>query len=387
MTGIKDERIATVDLLRGFALLGILLVNMPGFYSPSIYMDSFEDTHSKIYMVIDILGQGSFYPIFATLFGFGFMKIFQTSFKNNVAFTPLFSRRLFLLLCIGCVHAFVIWYGDILILYAVCGFFLLFFQEARGRTFLYGGGALFIIPSIIMILLLIVASFSKAESNAVGVVQPLIDSSISAYRDGSIAEIFSQRFLDWYYINNIGTFPLLFLSVFPFFLIGAFLAKEKGFERIKENVLFIKYVCMICFFAFLFFKVLPYLIGFNVATDFMQDSVGGPLGAIFYITLFMLYGEKIPRFIAQLLQSAGRMALTNYIAQSVVCTLLFYNYGLGFYGNVTVMEGFLLALGFFVVQCIGSSIILKRYARGPLEHLLCSFTYRGMKNEKNAVEK
>lgn len=138
MNGIKDERIATVDLLRGFALLGILLVNMPGFYSPSIYMDSFEDTHSKIYMAIDILGQGSFYPIFATLFGFGFMNIFQTSFKNNVAFTPLFSRRLFLLLCIGCIHAFVIWYGDILILYAVCGFFLLFFKKQEGEPFFIG---------------------------------------------------------------------------------------------------------------------------------------------------------------------------------------------------------------------------------------------------------
>lgn len=109
----SNERIHSIDVMRGFAILGIFLTNMLAFHSPMLYLNPYIWWSSKvdqnIYNFIDFFVQASFYPLFALLFGFGLMIIKRRSIDKGISFTPIAIRRLSLLLVIGCFHAFFIW--------------------------------------------------------------------------------------------------------------------------------------------------------------------------------------------------------------------------------------------------------------------------------------
>ncbi|WP_110114334.1 DUF418 domain-containing protein [Bacillus sp. CGMCC 1.16541] len=376
----SKNRIEVIDLLRGFALLGILLVNMPAFYSADLYYgdESIAKTALDTYIniVIDVFAQASFYPLFSILFGFGFMMMFEKAYKEDVAFTPIFSRRLIALLFIGCIHAFFIWYGDILIIYAICGFLLLIFQEARSQVLLAWACVLFAVPTVIMSAILFVATLHNQESAIVGLNQELIERSYEIYSNGTINEVISQRAMDWYYVNNASTLPFLILSIFPMFLLGAYIAKDKWFYRSDERIIILKWITLISFFVFILFKGLPYLFGRNLFTDYVQDHIGGPAGAIFYMSSFLLLSKNvIMKNLFRPLAAVGKLSLSNYLLQSLLCTFIFYSYGLGLYGEITVAQGVGIAFGLFILQVVISNMWISLFERGPIERVLRSFTY------------
>ncbi|MER1998227.1 MAG: DUF418 domain-containing protein, partial [Lysinibacillus sp.] len=107
----ETNRTVSIDILRGFALLGILLVNMPTFNSPMLYMGESEDNYSTLdFMLssfVELFAQGSFYPLFAFMFGYGAIIIAQNSMKKGISFPNLFSKRLTILFVIGLIHAFL----------------------------------------------------------------------------------------------------------------------------------------------------------------------------------------------------------------------------------------------------------------------------------------
>ncbi|MFC0046112.1 DUF418 domain-containing protein [Metabacillus iocasae] len=375
-----EDRIEIVDIVRGVALLGILFVNMPSFYSPDIYYSdqSIAKTSLDRYLniVIDLVGQGSFYPLFAILFGFGFMVMFEQAYRKDTPFTPSFSRRLVGLFVIGVLHAFFIWYGDVLILYALCGLLLLIFQEARSQVLLTWATILWVIPTLIMSVLLLVATFHNQESAVVGLNQQLIEQSYAVYGNGTFMDILSQRAMDWYYIHNMSTIPFLVLSIFPMFLLGAYMAKEKWFHYSEDRIVLLKWITLLSFLTFLLFKVMPYIFGRNLFTDYVQDNIGGPAGTLFYLGSLLLI-SKSP-FIQTLLKpfvAVGRLSLSNYLVQSLICTFIFYNYGLGLYGKITAAQGIMIAIMIFFVQMLISNMWIKFYSHGPIERVLRSITY------------
>ncbi|MCS6962969.1 hypothetical protein [Thermoflexus sp.] len=137
----QAERIQIVDILRGFALFGILFVNMPAFSQPfqallfpmspaALWYD-----HAARWL-IHFLGEGKFYTLFSLLFGLGFTLQMERIESRGGRFVLFYLRRLLVLLGIGIVHAFLIWAGDILILYALLGLLLLLFRKAQPRTLL-----------------------------------------------------------------------------------------------------------------------------------------------------------------------------------------------------------------------------------------------------------
>jgi len=118
----SGDRIEIIDIIRGFAILGIFLVNMGDFHSPWLYLEvgklwtSPIDIGADIF--VDIFAQSSFYTLFSFLFGFGMVIIKERMTALNYSFYKLFLRRMFWLLVFGLIHAFLIWHGDILISYA-----------------------------------------------------------------------------------------------------------------------------------------------------------------------------------------------------------------------------------------------------------------------------
>jgi uncharacterized protein len=371
----EHERIHSIDTIRGFAILGIFLTNMLDFHSPMLYLNPYLWWSTKLdqslYNVIDFFVQASFYPLFALLFGFGLMGMRERTLAKGFSFTPISVRRLCLLLVIGCLHAFLIWHGDILITYAICGLIALAFLRFSGKTLFITGILLYLIPNILFGLLLFIASLISPMNDFSNHDEAL--TAVDIYQNGTFMEITSQRIHDWSQVNNLETLVILFFSIFPFLMIGAGIAKLNWLSNgIKDKKRLKNLLLIILVIGFLL-KFLPFAVR-NLFTEYIQDIFGGPLLGIFYALFIILL---IDRFSIKLnlFQAVGKIALSNYLFQSIISTLIFYSYGLGFYNKISVGSGTLLVIAIFVFQAYMSKLWVQKYHYGPFEWVWRAFSY------------
>ncbi|TYR77836.1 DUF418 domain-containing protein [Rossellomorea vietnamensis] len=377
----KQERLLSLDVIRGFSLLGIFIINMISFHSPFLYVDHYSwwssPADQQLFPWIDILVQSSFYPLFAMLFGYGLAIQQERSVEKGVNFYPLAVRRLLVLLLIGCVHAFLIWSGDILINYALFGLILLGFMKMSGKALLWTGALLFLLPQMFFSILLLLVSVTDPAGTAFYSDLTNITNSLEAYSSGSFKEIFLQRFEDWYNVNGPGNIIFLMLSILPMLMIGAGAGKLKVLERIPEHKKFWMVMLAIFASAGLILKSLPFTTHANIASAYIQDMLGAPFLSVSYAILLalLLINRKISTVLKPL-AAAGRMSLTNYLAQSIIGTLIFYNYGLGLYGEVTLVTGAWLAAAIFLIGVILSELWLSKFRQGPMEKLWRVLTYK-----------
>lgn len=207
------ERIQILDILRGFAILGILMVNMPMFNSPfSARMGGFElfsslpDQVSNLF--IRFFFEGKFYSLFSILFGIGFYLFLQKKVDEGKSIIPTFRWRLFYLLLFGILHITLLWYGDILFFYALFGFTLILFKKKSAKGIKKWIIALILIPIVLTglgVLFIslgkmipegaaqIEASFSQQEQH----LKNLMEQAITAYSSGSFSDIVSVRLTEW----------------------------------------------------------------------------------------------------------------------------------------------------------------------------------------------
>ncbi|MEF7562269.1 DUF418 domain-containing protein [Bacillus infantis] len=376
----EKDRIASLDIMRGFAILGIFLVNMMSFHSPLLYLDPHRWWDSSldkgVYAFIDIFAQASFYPLFSLLFGYGVIILRERAIDRGYSFAAIGSRRFLVLLAAGILHAFLIWHGDILVNYAVFGLIALLFFRLSGKALLITGILLYILPNLLMgLLMLVTVLFVPDSETSLYDLESAVSSS-EVYKDGTFAEITSQRITDWYMVNNEVSFIILLLSIMPLFLIGAGAAKLKLLEKLANFQKRAAIMFAVFFAAGLLIKLVPYIGPDNLATEYFQDLFGGPLLAASYAIMIALMAdtEKGSRLLMPLTW-VGRMSLSNYLFQSIVCTLIFYGYGLGFYGDISMAGGTLLAVGIYLFQILLSRLWLTRFKYGPFEWLWRSATY------------
>lgn len=372
-----DERVESIDLMRGVALLGILLVNMLAFHSPFSYIDPYTwfdaAGDQTTYAFIDVFVQASFYPLFAMLFGYGLGMQFLRAESRNRPFAPMAVKRLAILLLFGILHAFLLWFGDILITYAIMGFLLIGMMRLDSKWLLTLGVIIYAVPQALLLLILF-AAVAMDSSFYVGIQE--VQNSVAAYGGGTYAEIFRQRFDDWMYSNNPLNYIVLIVTILPFTMVGAAAAKWRLIERTREMKKLWIGLAVGGFVIGLLLKLTPYLIDKNIAMTYLQDIFGGPLLAVSYAAAIALISQNLKAAkILRPLAKAGRMSLTTYITQSVIATTIFYSYGLGLYGQVSVLTGTLLALGIFVIQLIFAELWLTKFNQGPLEMLWRKITY------------
>jgi uncharacterized protein len=384
----KKERILSLDVIRGFSLLGIFIINMISFHSPFLYVDHYTwwktPGDQQLYPWIDVFVQASFYPLFAMLFGYGLALQQERSLGKGSGFYQIAIRRLLVLLLIGCVHAFLIWSGDILINYAIFGLLLLFFMKLSGKALLWTGAFLFLIPQLFFSILLILVSLTDQAGVAFYSDITNIKDSITAYSSGNFKEIFLQRFEDWYNVNGPGNVLFLMLSILPMMLIGAGAGKLHFLERLPDNRKLWLSVLTAFLVVGISLKSLPFLVDANVAYTYIQDMLGAPFLSVSYAVLLalLMINRKIS-VVLKPLAAAGRMSLTNYLTQSIVGTLIFYNYGLGLYGEVTLVTGTWLAIGIFLIQVILSELWLSKFRYGPMEKLWRKLTYKSASADRS----
>ncbi|MGM0897764.1 MAG: DUF418 domain-containing protein [Bacillota bacterium] len=378
------ERVDAIDLMRGFSLFGILVINMLAFHTPLSYIDPYKwfsgNTDQAIFTALDIFVQASFYPLFSMLFGYGLMMQFLRAQEYGQPFMPVAVKRLLILLAFGMVHAFLIWYGDILITYAIMGLLLIGMLRLPPGWLLGLGALLYTLPHLMFTVIMFLAVMVDPN---IYIGYQEAERSIAAYQSGSFAEIFSRRLTDWYYVNNPFSFIILVVTILPLMMIGAAAAKWRLIEQAADKKKTWLVLAISSLIIGLLLKSTPYLFEKNYAYQYVQEMFGGPLVAIGYAGIIALLSLSLnfTKAMSPLIK-AGRMSMTVYISQSIIATSIFYSFGLGLYGQVDLLTGTLIAIGIFVVQLIFAELWFTKFSRGPIEMLWRRWTY-GKNFEKN----
>ena len=321
--------------------------------------------------VIDVFFQASFYTLFSILFGFGFQILIERLIIRNVKPTPFLFRRLIILSGFGLIHAFAIWYGDILLTYGLIGLLLLLFLEVNPKTLL-GWGIGLLVGSVGLISFgLYAARDLLGGMNDSGIAQALVN-----YRSGSLITIWAQNYQDWL-LGNAGIgYLFLAITLLPLFLFGIFLAQKRWLHEPEKYKAILRILCGISFVIFITLKMGVYLFGNPLWFAYIQDNIGGTASAIFYIVSITLIGQSnFGKKIIHPLIAVGRMSLTNYIMQSLICFIVFYGVGFGLYGYVSPFISVLIVVFVFIVQIFISKWWFKHFLFGPLEWIWRSLMY------------
>ncbi|PFZ10620.1 hypothetical protein COL60_09775 [Bacillus pseudomycoides] len=368
----QSERIHSIDIIRGIAVFGIFLVNWPviaGVDSSDI-TGSYEGIDRYIRLFYDMFIQTKFYTIFSFLFGLGFYIFMQRAEKKTIHPKTLFIRRLLILLLFGFIHYVLLWDGDILHSYAIAGFFLLLFYKRDPKTILIWAFILLGIFQFMMLLTSIAIAFLPiGELRTSLPIIPLENWSFQV----------QERFTAFYseaVALNISFLP----ETIGLFLLGLYAGKKDIFRRTKELdpklkkwqiIMFILTLPMWFFMIRYFVTKQPYepiyMSGFTMFS--------GKTLFIFYIfTLMRLLQKERWQKILRPFQFVGRMALTNYISQTIITLVVF---GLFFRSSLPVplWIGTIFCIGIYTLQILISRWWLSHYQYGPLEYIWRLGTY------------
>ncbi|WP_416056890.1 DUF418 domain-containing protein [Stenotrophomonas maltophilia] len=381
----SGERIAVLDVLRGFALLGILLMNIEALSGPLDLaftgidvrwqgLDYWADAFVYVFV------QGKFFTLFSLLFGAGFAVMAQRAEAARRDFTPFYLRRSAGLALIGLCHALLVWSGDILVMYALVSLLLLACRDAPRSWLPWMGGSVYVTG--VMMMLLIGAMVSLAApadlQQMLADAQQAIAQQRQVYGQGTWTQGNLQRLHE--FGSSLGAVVITGPEVLGMFLIGSWfagsgaLATPERFPRLYASLRWVALpLGLLVTLAGVVWK--PYLVPgiYTLPTTAAMALV--TLGAV---PMCLGYLAWVVHWRARLgwLAPAGRMALTHYLAQSLVCTWLFYHYGLGWFDVLPRAWQLLLALLLFTLQVWVSHLWLRRFRFGPMEWLWRAMTYR-----------
>ncbi|GAE25759.1 hypothetical protein JCM9140_1768 [Halalkalibacter wakoensis JCM 9140] len=368
----EEERILSLDVMRGFALLGILLANSLHFQYGLFVIPEIHNLYPLgpldqiAESFILLFTQASFYTLFSFLFGYGMAFLKERLEQKNLHFGAVYWRRTFILLVVGYVHGLFIWDGDILFVYALTAFVLFFFLKLRSKT-------LFIWSFLLLFLMALSIGTPEDEAST------SLDNQLLSYSTeekdvlstGSYAEVVSFRLhadpLGLGVMGDIIINATSMVSVLGMFLLGAFVARKKWLVNLHDNrKLFVRVWWTTLLIGFP--SKLPYLFSDRYAFEMLHMTIGGPFVAMFYASsIALLCTNERSLQILRPLTYVGRLSLTNYLTQSLVFTTLFYGYGFGLFSSIGVFAAAILVFVFFALQIVVSKWWLRHFYIGPFE--------------------
>lgn len=383
------ERVETIDILRGLALFGILAANIRGFAGPAVtyfmperFWPALHDRLGQAF--IDTFVQGKFLTIFAFLFGVGFAVQFERAQGRRFGWT--YARRLLILIAFGLVHGLLIWFGDILLIYGLTGLFLLFFRKRKDKTLLVWALIGVLLPLLLMTLLFVAIQAGMPAPKMPVPTAAQIAGLRTTFADGTWSEINAQRMKDAV-SYNWNYFPFMFWHVLSLFLAGALAWRRRLLQPAPESLpryrramtwaLIVGVTGSVTMTVLRWLFHLPMMPTTPVAMlAMLLGAVATPALSLGYILLVVvLCNDPAWKTRLQRFGAVGRTALTNYLLQSVIGTLLFYNYGLGLFGQLGPALLLPLTIVIFALQVMASVWWVERYRFGPVEWLWRSLTY------------
>lgn len=380
-----SERIVSLDALRGVAVLGILVINVRLFSmpeatltNPTVYGD-FTGVNYWSWLFGHVLAELKFITLFSALFGAGIVLFLESKRGTDRSGILLHYRRTVWLIVIGLAHAYLLWYGDILVVYGVCALVLVSFSGWQPSTQAGIGLLLVLFPSLLEIF----AGVSVGGEAIASQWQPAeaaLRSEVATYRGGWIEQL-DHRVPSAFARQTSGFIGQAFWRVGGTILLGMAMYKWGVLSGERSSRLYrwllaggvvgIGVILLGVWYieindwsadAALFWRQFNYWGSFLVA--------GGYIGAVALYTRWRPDGPLVRGFAA-----VGRTAFTNYLFQSVVATTVFYGHGLGLFGSVSRAEALGMVVVFWMIQVVLSVGWLRRFRFGPVEWLWRTLTY------------
>ena len=375
-------RIKSLDVLRGVGVLGMLAVHIQLFaypsvvrWNPTLYGD-FNGLNWWAWVVTSVLADGKFITIFAMLLGVSIVMLASETGNRGASAWRTHMRRMAVILSLGLLHAYLIWFGDMLVPFALSGTVVLFARRFSPARLLVLGVLAFATASIISVGL----TWSTAQSDPAALAAwkaqwtprpAIINLEIAQYRGGWVDQM-SQRVPAALEIETVDFITRLFWQMTGLMLLGIALFKLGVLSATRSRSFYL----LMAAFGFGAGIVLNSLgLWRSSATkwdvlDFVLVSQqlhywGNLFVALGWTALVMLLCQR--GWSLRPVKAVGRMALSNYLLQSVICTTIFYGHGLGLFGRVDRAGQLAIVVGVWVFQLAASSLWLSYFAVGPVE--------------------
>lgn len=454
-----SERIALMDVLRGFALIGIVLMNIEWFSRATNLIGVLDrdlvGADFATAWLVKVLVEGKFYKLFSLLFGMGFAVMLLRAQAQDRPFGRMFSRRMAALFLFGLLHAVLFWTGDILRAYAIGGMLLLgwlwLLQRPRLQRFAQPGSQLKLslwLMALPFLFMLVVGSFYALSHDTARMtrdwqerlqIEPIADQLIAqAKTEGRdllaeseqsedpevdldtlpaaerLQQLAAERARDkvereqtsqaeitaltqpdfavataFRWQQTLAELPVLLfmalLDLFPLFLFGYWLVASGTLREPTQHRALFRTLAIVGFGLGVMFSAASVAIMYHPASRHVV-IVGNAASAVFQLAQSLLAAGYLGLFVLAVQQSfwrrlllwlapLGRMALTNYLLQSVVLASVFYGYGWAQYGLLGRAEQLLIIVALIPAQWLFSSLWLRYFRYGPMEWLWRCITY------------
>jgi len=409
------ERYESLDVLRGFAVLGILAMNVYAFAMPfAAYTNPLlhggDGVHLGTWVFTHLVFDQKFMTIFSMLFGAGLVLMHERAEARGRTVVWVYCRRMLWLLAIGAVHGYLIWFGDILASYALCGFLILLLRKLRPRTLIVIGVVALLVP--IFVTRGMGAHFEHLKETAAEADAALAaGETLTEEQQAAVDEWTEMRPMMfpgpeevWEDVEvHRGGYPGIVEQRAPLvFAMQTFMWVAFGVWRMGGLMLLgMAFVKLGILYAtrddrlYVRWIVTGYGLGLPIVAysahqlfehDFdafylwdvgvFYNYIGSIFVGLAHVAVVMLAVKRglFPALRARL-AAVGRMALSNYLMHSVLLTTVFYGYGFGLYGHVDRLYQMAFVLVVWLLQLYLSPIWLRHYRFGPAEWLWRSLTY------------
>jgi uncharacterized protein len=392
----ENSRIEILDIWRGFAIFGILMVNILVFNCSFPYRPAYEQEWSSILnqstlRFLEVFFYSNFYPIFSFLFGLGVSLQVLKQVERNTFRLSFFVRRFLGLFFLGAVHIIFIWSGDILHLYAILGIPLVLLVRCSNRVLWISMTFVFLFPYWSDAITWIEGCYSFDYGLSLD--QYPREALNEIYHTGSYLELLVIRLKEYRFMTNM-LYGFMAPVAFAMMLLGAYIVKSGRLESItewvKEHQLKIGIFALLAFAynAFIIYYMLPTygrdinpFLGYVLTRLFFFSHM---YKGLFYLFLLAwLYQYPLFKKALHHLQSVGRMALSNYLVHSILALFIFSGFGFAWYDSLSPFQCVLMVLTIYTFQVLLSPIWFRYFRYGWFEWLWRSFSYgRMLKNKK-----
>ncbi|MDQ3190530.1 MAG: DUF418 domain-containing protein [Bacteroidota bacterium] len=390
---VFSKRILSLDVLRGVAVLGILIMNIQSFamigaaYINPTAFGELSGINKLVWIFSHMFANEKFMTIFSILFGAGMLLFISSANEKGEKSGKLHYRRMFWLLLFGMLHAYLVWYGDILVAYSLCGMLLYLFRNKKPETLLIFSTLFFVIP----VLLNLFTFYSIKhwpqdvynENMASWLPSTAQISAETANMKAGWLDQMGERAKNSFFMQTFLFFWLMFWRATSMMLLGMALFKWGVLSASRSNNFYIKMTLIGLSLGYLItgagvfenFKV-GWEMDFSMFIGTIYSYVGSVSIALGYIGLVMLMVKSIKfKSLKIHLALVGKMAFTNYIFMSLFCMFIFFGNGLGLFGKIERMGQLLIVFGIWAILIVFSKIWLSKFRIGPLEKLWRRLTY------------
>jgi uncharacterized protein len=385
----QPDRIVSLDVIRGFAVLGILIMNIQSFsmisaayLNPTAFGD-LTGINKTVWLLSHILADQKFLSLFSLLFGGGIILFSDNVEKHGYLPARFYYRRLFWLFTVGLIHGYFFWHGDILVAYAVCGALAFLFRKLNPMALIALGIIIFAVPSFNY--WLFGKSMEMWPPEALSGInetwspsQEAIDRELASL-GGNIREQLIWRIPETFKMETFIFLIFMGWRAMAFMLIGMGLHKLDFFTGgiSKKRHAIVALAAFIIGYPLIIIGVnrnfeAGWSVDYSMFFGWQWNYIGSLFVALGYASLIIILTQMVN---LNLLAKAGRMAFTNYLFTTLICTLIFYGHGFGLFGQLERWQQIEVVVVIWTVLLLFSWFWMKKYNYGPVEWLWRYLTY------------